>query len=112
MHGRLLTVLAVVPVLAAVIAAGAVSAGAGQNASAATTCQLSSNGQIKHLVYIQFDNTHYLRDRTNVASDLFGTGSSLDVVYTIVGVAGLIYVPKALDALHIPTPGGAHPRGV
>src|SRR5436190_7294306 len=70
MHGRLLTVLAVVPVLAAVIAAGAVSAGAGQNASAATTCQLSSNGQIKHLVYIQFDNTHYLRDRTNVASDL------------------------------------------
>jgi hypothetical protein len=70
MRGRLLTVLAVVLVLAAVTAAAAVSAGGRQNSSTATTCQLSANGQIKHLVYIQFDNTHFNRDRPNVASDL------------------------------------------
>jgi uncharacterized membrane protein YuzA (DUF378 family) len=50
--------------------------------------------------------------KTNVISDVFGSGTTLDVVYTIVGVAGLIYVPKALDALHIPTGHGAAPRGV
>lgn len=49
--------------------------------------------------------------KTNVISDLFGTGSFTKVVYTIVGVAGLIYVPRALDALHIPTSHGAAPRG-
>ena len=32
----------------------------------AATCQLSANGNIKHLVYIQFDNTHFSRDRPNV----------------------------------------------
>src|SRR5712691_13478228 len=34
----------------------------------ATGCQL--NGAIKHVVYLQFDNTHYLRDNPSVASDL------------------------------------------
>jgi hypothetical protein len=34
----------------------------------ATGCQL--NGAIKHVVYLQFDNTHYLRDASSVASDL------------------------------------------
>jgi hypothetical protein len=48
----------------------------------------------------------------NVIGDVFGTGSFTDVLYTVVGVAGLIYVPKALDALHIPTGHGAAPRGV
>src|SRR5690242_11936750 len=36
--------------------------------SAAADCGLT--GPIKHVVYLQFDNTHYLRDRPNVASDL------------------------------------------
>jgi hypothetical protein len=48
----------------------AVSSGGRERSSAATTCRLSANGKIKHLVYIQFDNTHYTRDRSNVASDL------------------------------------------
>jgi hypothetical protein len=42
----------------------------GERSAAATTCRLSANGQINHLVYIQFDNTHFNRDRPNVASDL------------------------------------------
>src|SRR5436189_918097 len=40
-------------------------------ASAANGCQLNSaKGDIKHVIYIQFDNTHLLRDRANVPSDL------------------------------------------
>src|SRR5213080_5627849 len=40
-------------------------------AAAANGCQLNSaKGDIKHVIYIQFDNTHFLRDRANVPSDL------------------------------------------
>jgi uncharacterized membrane protein YuzA (DUF378 family) len=42
----------------------------------------------------------------NVIGDIF-SGTALDVVYTIVGVAGLMYVPKLMEELHI---GGHHPR--
>lgn len=47
---------------------------------------------------------------TNVISDVFGSGTLTDVVYTVVGVCGLLYIPRLLDALHI---GGhaPHPRG-
>src|SRR5438093_10555505 len=38
---------------------------------AADGCQLqSANGQIKHVIYLQFDNTHFRRDNPNVPSDL------------------------------------------
>jgi predicted transcriptional regulator len=38
---------------------------------AATGCQLASAGDhIKHVIYIQFDNTHFRRDNQNVPSDL------------------------------------------
>lgn len=37
-------------------------------AQAASVCQLS-NG-IKHVIYIQFDNTHFTRDNPNIPSDL------------------------------------------
>jgi uncharacterized protein len=38
---------------------------------------------------------------TNVISDVFGGGTLTDVVYTIVGVCGLLYVPKVLESMHI-----------
>jgi hypothetical protein len=42
-----------------------------QAAAADPTCQLSSaKGNIKRVIYIQFDNTHFLRDNANVPSDL------------------------------------------
>ena len=47
---------------------------------------------------------------TNVLTEIFGTGTFTDVVYVVIGVAGLMYVPKLLEALHIGT--GPHPRGV
>ncbi|HLK91241.1 MAG TPA: hypothetical protein VKZ18_15190 [Polyangia bacterium] len=38
---------------------------------AAATCQLGNGaGAIKHVIYLQFDNTHLIRDKANVASDL------------------------------------------
>jgi uncharacterized membrane protein YuzA (DUF378 family) len=47
---------------------------------------------------------------TNVLSDIFGTGTLDDVVYIVIGVAGLLAIPRLLDALHIGA--GPHPRGV
>ena len=56
--------LAAVPTASAKPGGGAGNGGAG----GATACQLS-NG-IKHVIYIQFDNTHLTRDNPNVPSDL------------------------------------------
>jgi len=57
--------------IASVVAA-AVAAGPPTTASATTGgCQLGNQaGAIKHVIYLQFDNTHYMRDRPDVASDL------------------------------------------
>ena len=41
---------------------------------------------------------------TNVVSDVFGGGTLTDIVYVVVGVCGLLYIPRLLDSLHI----GAH----
>ena len=46
---------------------------------------------------------------TNVLFEIFGSGTLLNVIYVVVGVAGLVFVPKLMEALHI---GGPHPRGV
>lgn len=47
---------------------------------------------------------------TNVISDVFGTGTLTDVVYTIVGASGLLYVRKALEGMHL-SDHMPHPRG-
>jgi hypothetical protein len=47
--------------------------GHGPKAAASLVCsagQPSSNAHIKHVIYLVFDNTHYNKDRPNVASDL------------------------------------------
>ena len=36
----------------------------------AAACVLGDHGSIRHVIYIQFDNTHYTRDNPNVPSDL------------------------------------------
>src|SRR5438067_3420154 len=53
---------------AAVSAGAAVLAGTTRGASTASSCGLD-NG-VKHVVYLQFDNTHYMTDNSSVASDL------------------------------------------
>jgi hypothetical protein len=47
---------------------------------------------------------------TNVLAEIFGTGTLVDVIYVLVGVAALITVPRLLQELHVGH--GPHPRGV
>jgi len=70
---RTLGFLLVASLIATGFAAAKVQSGAGGSTRtlAASGCQLASaGGNIKHVIYIQFDNTHFLRDNANVASDL------------------------------------------
>ncbi len=73
--------LAAGPALAATLLAAGLTAGLAAPAAAApraaagarpsaTTCALGPHGAIKHVIYLQFDNTHYTRDNRNVPSDL------------------------------------------
>ena len=47
---------------------------------------------------------------TNVVTEIFGTGTFTDVLYVLVGLSGLYFVPRLLDAFHVGE--GPHPRGV
>jgi hypothetical protein len=74
--GRRLGLVGVL-LIACLVATGFAAARAKPNGSsatrrlAATGCQLASAAdKIKHVIYIQFDNTHFLRDNPNVPSDL------------------------------------------
>ena len=64
--------LTVIPVLAMIAGLGSWTAVAAPLAAPATSgCQLNSpNGAVQHVIYIQFDNTHFTRDNPNVPSDL------------------------------------------
>jgi len=67
---KLSNLAAVASVVATAFAVG--SGGAPPVAAAGSNgCQLiSAKGQIQHVIYIQFDNTHFTRDNPNVPSDL------------------------------------------
>src|SRR5690242_3665228 len=57
--------------VAAALATGVISRSESAGADAGGSCQLGTKaGQIKHVIYLQFDNTHYRRDNQSVASDL------------------------------------------
>jgi predicted transcriptional regulator len=52
-----------------------------QTAAVDPSCQLNSaKGNIKHVIYIQFDNTHFRRDNANVPSDLEQMPNLLDFI--------------------------------
>jgi uncharacterized membrane protein YuzA (DUF378 family) len=38
---------------------------------------------------------------TNVVTEIFGTGTASDVVYVVIGLAGLAMVPRLLEDLHL-----------
>jgi hypothetical protein len=53
------------------VAAPVLAPAAASPVLADSTCALNSaNGSIKHVIYVQFDNTHFQRDNPNVPSDL------------------------------------------
>ena len=47
---------------------------------------------------------------TNVVAEIFGTGTFTDVVYVIVGLAAVVYLPRLFEAFHIGH--RPHPTGV
>ena len=56
---------------AAVLVVAPAQTALGEPGAAAAGCQLhSAKGDIQHVIYLQFDNTHFLRDNPNVPSDL------------------------------------------
>src|SRR4051794_34100211 len=56
--------------IGAALATGVASHGTA-TATAAGPCQLGTTpGQVKHVIFLQFDNTHFRRDRANAPSDL------------------------------------------
>ena len=72
MHRRII-VLGVLGVVSAALLVGTQLASArtdARGAEAAQTCGLGKNGNIQHVIYLQFDNTHFKRDNPNVPSDL------------------------------------------
>jgi hypothetical protein len=66
---RLLTALGAVG-FATAVAVALAFASPGRSSPAASSCQLSPNGQIQHVINIVFDNVHFSRDNPNVPSDL------------------------------------------
>jgi len=74
---NVLAALAIAAVTAAAVLAAVQSASGGSGGleptAAPAGCQLGGSGQaanIQHVIYLQFDNTHYRRDNPDVASDL------------------------------------------
>jgi hypothetical protein len=67
---RMIAVALVVTAVAAAVMLGLSSTTAGAKPSAAPTSNCTFANGIKHVIQIQFDNTHFLRDRGNVPSDL------------------------------------------
>ena len=47
---------------------------------------------------------------TNVITEIFGTGTFTDVVYVVVGLAAVVYLPRLFEAFHIGH--RPHPTGV
>jgi hypothetical protein len=62
--------LATIVALVAVQVAGASGHGTADPGKKAGSCSLGKQGKIKHVIYLQFDNTHFNQDRPNVAGDL------------------------------------------
>ena len=46
----------------------------------------------------------------NAVNKIFGSGTGSDIVYILVGVAALTFIPKLMDELHLARH-GAHPHG-
>jgi hypothetical protein len=70
MRGKLLIVARALAISGLLIIPLA-SAASAAPMQAASSCQLNSpKGNIQHVIYIQFDNTHFRRDNPNVPSDL------------------------------------------
>lgn len=67
---RLMTVGLLSAVATGFAPAAASANGPGHQEDNAHGCRLSEDSGVKHVIYVQFDNTHFTRDNPNVPSDL------------------------------------------
>src|SRR5579864_1319565 len=69
---RMLAIPTIVMMMLSVIAvpSQSMAAQASLGTPPTSTCTLGPQGNIKHVIYIQFDNVHFTRDNLNVPSDL------------------------------------------
>jgi len=47
---------------------------------------------------------------TNVLAEIFGTGTLINVLYVVIGLAGIVMIPRLMGGLHMSD--RTHPRGV
>ena len=47
---------------------------------------------------------------TNVVAEIFGSGTGADIVYVLIGLAALMFVPRLLEGMRL-TGRPTHPRG-
>ena len=47
---------------------------------------------------------------TNVVTEIFGSGTVADILYVLVGVAALMFVPRLMEGMHV-SGRHTHPRG-
>ena len=71
---------AVLLVLLGLVGAAQLSTSA--QATGGGSCRIGPDGQIRHVIYIQFDNTHFTRDNPNVPSDLEQMPNLLNFIKT------------------------------
>src|ERR1700736_5598499 len=67
---RLMTVGLLSAVAAGFAPSAASANGSGHDDGNGNGCRLSQDSGIKHVIYVQFDNTHFKRDNPNAPSDL------------------------------------------
>jgi hypothetical protein len=68
---RLLTLAAAAAIAASTLTIASAAIDGGSTTLAAESCQLASaKGDIKHVIYLIFDNVHFRRDNPNVPSDV------------------------------------------
>src|ERR1700736_2157504 len=67
---RLMTVGLLSAVATGFAPAAASANGSGDQEGNTNGCHLSQGSGVKHVIYVQFDNTHFKRDNPNVPSDL------------------------------------------
>jgi acid phosphatase len=70
-HRILVTIASAILVAASLVIAPAAAAAPPSGGPPTGSCQLASqNGKIQHVIYVQFDNVHFLRDNPDVPSDV------------------------------------------
>jgi hypothetical protein len=67
---RMLAIPTIMMMMLSVVGLPSQGAAALAVTASSSSCTLGSQGNTKHVIYIQFDNTHFTRDNPNVPSDL------------------------------------------